>query len=327
MANGETAVISKDDEERGNVPARFTQWIYDICKGSFGFITMDEMKKQESLLNAVFDKITYVNGEQRYFSSKYDTAAVEANIRKAFYDKCDFTTVEEVIPQEASLLNIENFRSEIPADSENDYYPKQDTVEKIIADDSGKLKVDAKTQTLIDMAKASGEDAIVEMLMKKHISDPNKDRTYHYLPYRTDSGFEQTFLAEVLSFEETSKLGLEVYYNGDRAMTEFKIKCYKSSGKKLSYIGVYTPDFLIIKRQNGKIHKAIIVETKGKIYANDPTFKDKRTFMETSFIQKNNAQFGYERFDYLYLEDSMEEKDRIKTTRDKICEFFEEEQT
>lgn len=323
MSSGETAVISKDDEERGNIPARFTQWIYDICKGSFGFVTMDEMKEYEPLLKAVFDKITYMNGEQRYFSSKYNTAEVEANIRKAFYDKCDFNTVEEVIPQEASLLNIENFTSEIHADSEDNYYPKQDKVKKIVADDNGELKVDAKTQALIDMAKASGEETIVEMLMKKHTSDPNKDRTYHYLPYKTDSSFEQTFLAEVLSLEETSKLGLEVYYNGDHALTEFKIKCYKSSGKKLSYIGVYTPDFLIIKRQNGKIHKAIIVETKGKIYANDPTFKDKRTFMETSFIQKNNEQFGYERFDYLYLEDSMEEKDRIKTTRDKICDFFE----
>ena len=323
MSKSEAGKNSKDADEKGKVPARFTQWIYDICKGSFGFITMDEMKKHEPLLKSVFDIITYFDGEQRYFSSKYNTSAVEANIRKAFYDKCDFTAVEEVIPQEASLLNIRNFTSEIYTDSEDSYYPKQEKVKKIIADDNGELVIDAKTKALIDMAKEGGEDAIVEMLMKKHTSDANKDRTYHYLPYKTDSAFEQTFLREVLSLEESAKLGLEVYYNGDRALTEFKIKCYKSAGNRLTYIGIYTPDFLIIKRKDGKIHKAIIVETKGKIYANDPTFKDKRKFMETSFIQKNNAQFGYERFDYLYLEDSMEEKDRIKATRDKICEFFE----
>ena len=40
---------------------------------------------------------------------------------------------------------------------------------------------------------------------------------------------------------------------------------------------MYTPDFLVVKRKDGEIHKAIIVETKGAIYANDPTFKDKRT--------------------------------------------------
>ena len=156
-------------------------------------------------------------------------------------------------------------------------------------------------------------------------SHKNKDRSFHYLPYRTDSGFEQTFLKEVLSFDEIENLGLEVYYNGDRAMTEFKIKCYKKNGSKWSYVGIYTPDFLIIKRKDGKIHKIIVVETKGEIYAKDPTFKDKKIFMETEFSKQNNTAFGYERFDYLYLEDTLPEKDRMTLTRRKICEFFKEE--
>jgi hypothetical protein len=155
-------------------------------------------------------------------------------------------------------------------------------------------------------------------------SHPQKDRSFHYLPYRTDSEFEQTFLKEVLTLKEIESFGLEVYYNGDRAMTEFKIKCYKHSGTKWQYIGMYTPDFLIIKRKDGKIHKAIIVETKGKIYANDPTFKDKRSFMESEFTKQNNQQFGYDRFEYLYLEDVLPEKDRITLTHQKICEFFKE---
>ena len=94
-------------------------------------------------------------------------------------------------------------------------------------------------------------------------------------------------------------------------MTEFKIKCYKQTNGKWTYIGLYTPDFLIIKRKDGKIDKAIIVETKGKIYANDPTFKDKRAFMETEFSKQNNSAFGYERFDYLYLEDSLPENESL----------------
>ena len=105
-------------------------------------------------------------------------------------------------------------------------------------------------------------------------------------------------------------------------MTEFKIKCYKKNGSKWSYVGIYTPDFLIIKRKNGKIHKIIIVETKGKIYANDPTFKDKKAFMETEFSKQNNAAFGYERFE---LEDTLPEKERLTLTHQKICEFFKEE--
>jgi len=87
---------------------------------------------------------------------------------------------------------------------------------------------------------------------------------------------------------------------------------------------MYTPDFLIIKRRDGKIHKVIIVETKGKIYSNDPTFKEKRSFMETEFTKQNNDKYGYDRFKYLYLEDNMSEYDRIKLTHKKICDFFEE---
>ena len=198
-------------------------------------------------------------------------------------------------------------------------------VDRIILDDTGKLRADSKTQQMITLAEEMGDTKIVEMLRSKITSHPRKDHSFHYLPYRTDSGFEQTFLKEVLSFDEIENLGLEVYYNGDRAMTEFKIKCYKKNGSKWSYVGIYTPDFLIIKRKDGKIHKIIVVETKGEIYAKDPIFKEKKNFMETEFSKQNNAAYGYERFDYLYLEDTLPEKDRMTLTRRKICEFFKED--
>ena len=139
-----------------------------------------------------------------------------------------------------------------------------------------------------------------------------------------DSSFEQIFLEQVLTLGEVESMDLEVYYNGDRAMTEFKIKCYKGDAGAWRYVGMYTPDFLIVKRRDGKIHKAIIVETKGAIYANDPTFKDKRSFMEREFTRQNNKAFGYERFEYLYLEDSFPEAERIRLTHEMICAFFKE---
>ena len=48
--------------------------------------------------------------------------------------------------------------------------------------------------------------------------------------------------------------------------------------------------------------------------------------METEFSKQNNAIYGYERFDYLYLEDTLSEKERISLTHTKICEFFKENQ-
>ncbi|MNI45745.1 hypothetical protein D3C73_1001850 [compost metagenome] len=185
--------------------------------------------------------------------------------------------------------------------------------------------MDKKTQQLLDLAEEAGQTAFVELIRSQHAPHPMKDKSFHYLPYKTDSSFEQLFLEEVLTLSSIIEKGLEVYYNGDRSLTEFKIKCFKKNDNKWIYIGVYTPDFLIICRKNDKIHKAIILETKGRIYASDPKFKDKKAFMETEFKSKNNDKYGYERFDYLYLEDSMSATERITETANAIDRFFKED--
>ncbi len=316
---------SFDDTEYGKDVATFNSWVYGIMRGGFGTPKVQELLKYSEQLNKIFSVITYEKDGSRYFSSKYNRKLVESNIRKAFYDMYDFNTTEELIPEEANLLNISNFQSEIKVENEESYYPTQAVVENIILDDKGKLKVKPEIEIAIKALEESGNESMAATLRAQNSSHKNKDRSFHYLPYHTDSGFERVFLKEVLSFEEIEKFGLEVYYNGDRAMTEFKIKCYKSQGGKWSYIGIYTPDFLIIKRKDNIIHKIIIVETKGDIYAKDETFKDKKKFMETEFLKQNNAAFKYDRFDYLYLEDTLTDNERLTITHNKICEFFEEE--
>ena len=319
----ETQDIKVDDTERGTEQATFAAWLLRIAKGSFGSLTMQELSRYSDLLREVYLTVTYERNGVCYYSSRYDHAMVEANIRKAFCEKRAFITKEELIPEEATLLNIANFTPTVHTEKPDNYYPAQDLVERIILDDKGKLKVSAKEQAMMELAEETGNTAILEMLRKQNSSHPQKDRTFHYLPYHTDSGFEQTFLKEVLTFDEVERLGLEVYYNGDRAMTEFKIKCYRRLNGGWRYIGMYTPDFLVLQRKDSKIHKAIIVETKGGIYANDPAFKDKRTFMEMEFSRYNNQAFGYERFEYLYLEDTLADAERIRQTHEKICGFFE----
>lgn len=316
--------IEVDDNERGTEYAGFDAWLYGIVKGSFGTLSMEELKPYRELLRAVFETITYEKDGSRAYSSRYDRALVEANIRKAFAWKRSYRTDEEVIPADASLLRIENLTSPVYTEKPEDYYPAQELVEKIIQADQGKIKMPEKVKETIRLLEDLGNTAMADNLKKQYAPPEFKDRSFHYLPYHTDSGFEQTFLQEALVFPQLEELGLEVYYNGDRAMTEFKIKCYKQNGGKWQYVGMYTPDFLILRRKDGKIHKAIIVETKGKIYANDPTFKDKRCFMETAFLRENNKKFGYARFEYLYLEDTMPEHDRIVKAQEKINEFFGE---
>lgn len=311
-----------EDIERGNLQATFLFWLYKISKESFGTLPIHKLMQYENLLKDIYVEITYQHGDVRYYSSKYNISIVNENIRKAFIAKSDFTSVEELIPEQSSLLNIANFTTEVPTDNPNNYYPEQTVVENIILDDKGKLKVDPKIQQSIQLLEEIGNKSMADTLRKQNASHPQKDRSFHYLPYRADSRFEQIFLEEILTLPEIEELDLEVYYNGDRALSEFQVKCYKKSRNKWVYIGLYTPDFLVIQRKHGQIHKVVIVETKGEIYANDPTFKNKRQFMETEFSKQNNNVFGYERFDYLYLEDTISANDRVITTQKKVTSFF-----
>ena len=164
---------------------------------------------------------------------------------------------------------------------------------------------------------------MAEQLRAKFTSEPNKDRSYHYLPYHVDSDFESVFLNEVLTQQCIHEHDLEVYYNGDGQFTEFRIDCFKKNAhNQWKFIGRYTPDFLIVKRKDDKIHKALIVETKGALYSQDEAFKNRRAFVEGQFLKQNEEKFGYKRFDYLYLEDSLTDNERINKTNDIINKFF-----
>lgn len=320
LINTEKKVVYIDDSEKGNTYTTYSMWINDIVKSSFGTITADSLKRYESQLRGLFYALTFEKDGIRYFTSKIDIDAVNANVRKAFSDKRDFTATEELIPETASILNIANFTNEVKTDTTENYIPEQSVVESIICADKGES--DENLLKIVDSFRKLGENEEADKWLARLAGPTNKDRTYHYLPYHTDSNFERTFYKEISNNCLLSELGLEVYYNGDRALTEFKIRCYKKSGNRWSYIGMYTPDFLIIKRKDGAIHKAIIIETKGGLYAKDETFKDKRAFVESEFIRQNNMQFGYERFEYLYLEDTLPDNNRIEKVYTKMKEFF-----
>ena len=285
---------------------------------------------QSEALNNVFATITYNADGHLYFSSHYNIAIVNANIRKAFYDKRILKVTDELIGEKAELVHISNKTAfspiEIAKADESKYYPDKQKVENIHREDNGETLIDDKTQNAIAALEAAGQTDMADSLRKQNSSDSNKDISYHYMPYRVDSTFESKFLAEVLTLQCVQDNKLEVYYNGDGQFTEFRIDCYKQNDKnQWGYIGKYTPDFLIIKRNSiDKIYKALIVETKGEIYAKDEKFKSRRAFVESEFLKANNDKFGYKRFDYLYLEDTLNETDRITKTNAIITSFFNE---
>jgi superfamily II DNA or RNA helicase len=314
--------ISVIDKERGTQYADFNRWLYTIAGESFGFITGSRLERYSAILKQVFNTITYSKDGVQYFSSKYDNAAVRAHIRTAFYEKRDFSTKEELIPEQAHLLNIANFTDSVSVTNDSDYYPDAAVTEKIILADNGELTMPQEAKEAAALLRKIGKATEAAAIESSYTACPMKDKTFHYLPYHTDSSFEQIFLNEVLKLDIVKEYNLEVYYNGDSSLTEFRIGCYKQHDKSWNYIGMYTPDFLIIQRRNGTIYKIIIVETKGGLYASIPQFAERRQFTETAFIEKNNEKFGYKRFSYLYLEDTLSNDERIVKTAEAVTDFF-----
>ncbi|MDR1405300.1 MAG: hypothetical protein LBJ20_07050 [Candidatus Methanoplasma sp.] len=169
-------------------------------------------------------------------------------------------------------------------------------------------------------------EVIVQELKRKSYLDIHSmdDRSYHYIPYKMDSKFEIEFYKKLLTLSKIQDLGLEVYYNGDRGLTDFHIRCYKIRDKSWIYLGKYTPDFLIIHRTNNIIDKMLLIETKGGIYSSEPIFRAKKEFIEREFIKRNNEKYGYRRFDYLYVEDTMDDTNRNNMVVKLIDDFFTE---
>lgn len=298
----------------------FRQWLYLITKESFRMLTLKNLKKYENILKNIFERITVKDemGNTRY-DNHYDQDNIRSLIRKTFVPKRDFSVKEEIIPCEASLLQIERLVSPISVQDDKPFFPSQDIVKAI-------MNWDANAQ---NKALSPEELALIEKMKKMgypvpELTDPHPERkqTYHYLPYRFDSGLEREFFIDsVLPILKEYKSQLEIYFNGDDTLTDFKIDCYKQVNKEWIYIGKYVPDFLLLKRKDdGSIQQIIIIETKGEGYA--AKFADRRQFMETEFIHKNNKCFGYERFRFLYLEDTLTKEEREKKTIKAIKEFF-----
>lgn len=296
----------------------FRRWLYLITKESFRTLPPENLKRHEEALRKIFERITIKDesGNTRYDNS-YDHCNIRSLIRKAFVPKRDFTVREEIVPCEASLLQIERLVSPVSVENDKPFYPSQEDVKAIIDwDENAQDKVLSPEElALIEKMKQMG-------YRMPEPADPHPERkqTYHYLPYRFDSGLEREFFKDsILPYLKDKPL--EIYFNGDDSLTEFKIDCYKQVGKEWTYIGKYVPDFLLLSRKDdGTIHRIIIIETKGEGFA--AKFADRKKFMETEFIQKNNERFGYERFHFLYLEDTQSKEEREKLTIKTIIEFF-----
>ena len=120
-----------DKAEHGDAIANFNIWLNTLLKESFGFIEYCDIQPYITQLKEQFDKVIYKKDGIEYFSSFYDIPLFNSVIRKAFYDKRSFETIEELIPEDASLLRIEKFKTEVTTAHKDSYYPDAKMVENI----------------------------------------------------------------------------------------------------------------------------------------------------------------------------------------------------
>ena len=311
-------IASVEQECKEEVRTSFSWWLHQIAKESFGMLTVVDLKKCEAELQAIFAKITTEKDGKLIENRKYDHQRIRSLIRQAFAPQRDFTTKEEILPEHAHLLQIERLTS--PVEDNEKFFPDQQVVHEIMEWDEKppQQALTPEQQAKIAELEAFGID-VSALRNPKPDPHPERSQTYHYLPYRFDSGLEKHFLSqEVLPL--IKEKALEIYFNGDDTLTDFKIDCYKQVGNNWRYIGRYVPDFLLLSRnEQNEIDKVIIIETKGEGFA--AKFKDRLDFM-SEFVKKNNDKFGYQRFDFLYLEDALNAEQRRQKTLAAIKNFF-----
>lgn len=303
----------------------YNKWLLNISKESFGFVTMNMLKEYDKELKNIYKNITI---DENTLNMTYNHKLINNLIRKAFYDKRKMTIKKEEVPTSASILSIQDIPL-INLDNKELQFPNDDITSKVlIRDKNGDTKINLdklSKEQLLDLVK-NNPDALLNKNKDDVLELKMKDKTFHYIPYVfNQSSFEKTFLEKVLSLNRFTSNNLEIYYNGDHNIASFRIECYKTENKVLKKVGLYTPDFLIIRRDNdNKIDKVLIIETKGKGYKEQSEFIDRRNYIEKEFIKFNNKKFGYNKFDYLYIEDTLTDSQIVSKLNDKLYEFLKE---
>ncbi len=304
--------------EQGNNSITFNQWLLELVRESFQTIRLADLNAYQHILSQIFTQITFRSRNQLLLNELFPIGQINATIRMAFAQKRDFETSTEIIQNHAELLLVNKLRA---IERNPKLYPNDETIQKIkdldeknTTPDQIEKQVEEMNRKIQEMIAQSGNPDLFSMAgipqtQSLPLPVKYKNKSFHYLPYNFEqSGFEQKFLEETFKLAPFQQKGLEIYYNGERGLTHFVIECYQQKGTHWKRLGLYTPDFLILNRTpKDDIHKVLIVETKGEGYAKN--FEPRRDFMSNYFIKENNKKFGYQRFEFLYLQDNDQQFD------------------
>ncbi len=295
--------------EHSSSKVSFEAFLFQIEKNSFMQIDTKPYQKELQEIYNTIDTLELV----------YNDIALCFSIKREVHSKM------EKLKEESSILIVENLKT---IENNSKLYPSQKGVNQILEADANpnfiaEFTNNKKTQSIDLISQGKTDEAINLLSENLEMATKNKEKSFHYLPYNfKQSNLEKTILERFFTFNFH---GLEIYYNGERGLSEFVIECFKKLPNSYKYIGRYTTDFLIIKRdEQNRIQKVLILETKGEGFANDEKFKAKKEFVDGEFIATNNTAFGYNKFDFLYLEDSKSIDENLSNLDKKITQFFKE---
>lgn len=304
-------------EQGGKTELSFGQFQILILKSGFSTITFNDLNSQQISLQNIYKTIC-TDGQ---LLSGYLLTPILTTIHKSFISKLHISTHETIKSESVSWLIADINKNPVG----DKYYPLDTGIINNIVSNTpndSQSRIDQFEQTikLLNNAQASKEiQKEINQIKKSNLAYNNKDRSFQYIPYEfSGSAFEQNILEIIYGLTIFQKNKLEVYFNGDRFLSTFKIKIYKKIDDSWRLIqNNYTPDFLLIQRDGKhKIKKTLIIETKGAHLAGN--FVDIKDFMENKFseINQNNYKF-------FYLEDGEKNniyQDRLQTV---IKEYFE----
>jgi superfamily II DNA or RNA helicase len=259
--------VVKKNRQADSADYSLTDFIYDLARATYGkYGEADLLTGHKKDIQAIFDVIKdnfdWINANPRLEMDDIIKYAASLLMEEIEYKK-------EIIAENAQIELLEwlGANPAIAYGAESDFRRFLPEVTPRLAE------IYKKHRTVLD-------EALAEI-------DP-QDAGFNYAPYKFDSQFEINALREMLKLSDLKDKGLEIYYNGyneNRDLQSFFIKTAD---------GVYTPDFLVVRRAGKKIAKVLIVETKGKIY-DDEDFRKKERFVKNEF-RTHNPDFSYVKF-------------------------------
>jgi type III restriction enzyme len=295
--------------------AELAHWQHSLVREALGTLPYSELVPYKTQLQAIFAALTErdAQGVPRY-ALQAPQADVRRMVRLAFWCLRSFET--QVVPLDDVQAMLLLKADALPGSTteHGKLYPLAEGVAAIMAADArgergatigsqGSTEFEAARALL--QAQGLGHMLAAQSAVTAAPELVAKDNSFHYLPYDfSQSGLELGLLQELLKSAEFQASGLEVYYNGARHLTDFRIDCYQQIGERnkprWQKLGAYTPDFLMLQRAaGGSVNKVLIIEAKGTGFAEQSAYTLRKKFVSSEFLRLNNDKFGYPRFDFI----------------------------